>query len=159
MNNTSHKFLSCVLAFTVLSGCQQMNKQGMGTAVGAVAGGLLGSTVGKGSGKLFAVGAGALAGALVGSAIGQNLDEIDRKLMEQSSQRALESAPSGQAVEWSNPDSGHKGYIEPTKTYKASNGNYCREYVQTVIIGGKEEKAYGVACRQPDGQWKIQETN
>jgi len=24
-----------------------------------------------------------------------------------------------------------------------------------VIVGGQEEQAYGTACRQPDGSWKI----
>ena len=33
---------------------------------------------------------------------------------------------------------------------------YCREYQHTVTIDGKQEKAYGTACRQPDGSWKIQ---
>jgi hypothetical protein len=30
----------------------------------------------------------------------------------------------------------------------------CREYQTTITIGGKDEKAYGRACRQPDGTWK-----
>ena len=33
-------------------------------------------------------------------------------------------------------------------------GPQCREYQSTAIIGGKEEKVYGRACRQPDGTWK-----
>ena len=37
-----------------------------------------------------------------------------------------------------------------------STGEYCRECQQTVVIGGREEDAYGVACRQPDGSWEIQ---
>ena len=32
----------------------------------------------------------------------------------------------------------------------------CREYQTTITIGGKPQKAYGRACRQPDGTWKIQ---
>lgn len=35
------------------------------------------------------------------------------------------------------------------------NGAYCREYQQTVIIGGKKRDSYGTACMQPDGDWKI----
>ena len=31
----------------------------------------------------------------------------------------------------------------------------CREYQTTIMIGGKPEKAYGRACRQPDGTWKV----
>ena len=30
----------------------------------------------------------------------------------------------------------------------------CREFQRTITIGGKTEKAYGTACRQPDGTWK-----
>ncbi len=31
----------------------------------------------------------------------------------------------------------------------------CREIVMDVIIGGVEQKAYGTACQQADGSWKI----
>lgn len=30
----------------------------------------------------------------------------------------------------------------------------CREYQTTIIVGGQPQKAYGRACRQPDGTWK-----
>jgi hypothetical protein len=33
---------------------------------------------------------------------------------------------------------------------------YCREFQKQIIIDGKVERGYGVACRQPDGSWKIQ---
>ena len=46
------------------------------------------------------------------------------------------------------------GSITPTKTVKR-NDQYCREYMQEVVIGGEKKKAYGQACRQPDGNWKI----
>ena len=32
---------------------------------------------------------------------------------------------------------------------------YCREFQRDVIIDGKSERAYGTACLQPDGSWKI----
>lgn len=32
----------------------------------------------------------------------------------------------------------------------------CREYTQTVMIGGKEEKAFGRVCPQPDGSWRFE---
>ena len=35
------------------------------------------------------------------------------------------------------------------------NGTYCREYQQTVEIGGQRQNSYGTACQQPDGSWKI----
>jgi surface antigen len=44
--------------------------------------------------------------------------------------------------------------VTPVRTYQ-SGGTYCREFQSNVVIGGKDEKAYGTACRQPDGSWKI----
>ena len=154
MKNIS-KLLLAIFASITLQGCQgQMNKQGSGTLIGGVAGGLLGSQFGKGEGKLVATGVGALAGALVGGQIGKTMDEYDKQMLEKSSRQALEYSPSGNSVEWRNPDSGNYGSITPTKTFKES-GRYCREYIQEVTIGGEKQKAYGKACRQPDGSWKI----
>jgi hypothetical protein len=31
----------------------------------------------------------------------------------------------------------------------------CREFQQNIMIGGQPQKAYGTACRQADGTWKI----
>jgi hypothetical protein len=32
----------------------------------------------------------------------------------------------------------------------------CREFTETVMIGGQPRQATGRACPQPDGTWKIQ---
>lgn len=37
----------------------------------------------------------------------------------------------------------------------AYDGDYCREYTRQVMIGGRMETSYGMACLQPDGQWLI----
>lgn len=34
-------------------------------------------------------------------------------------------------------------------------GAYCREFQQSVLIDGRYQPAYGVACQQPDGDWRI----
>ncbi len=140
-----------------LSACQQGqgNKQTGGTLIGAGLGALLGSQVGGGRGQLAAVAVGALAGAYFGSEVGKSLDRADRLAMQQTAQNALEKNPAGQASSWSNPDSGHSGTVTPTRTYQTAAGEQCREYQQTVTIDGKTEQAYGRACRQPDGSWKI----
>ena len=146
--------LNLTLAF-VLSSCQgEMNKQSSGRVIGGVAGGLLGSQFGKGRGQLVSVGVGVLAGTLIGNNIGKQMDEADKRMMYNTSQQALESAPTGQSIKWQNPDSGHYGYITPTKT-EVNNGTVCREYQQEIIVGGKKEQGYGTACRQADGSWKI----
>ncbi len=42
---------------------------------------------------------------------------------------------------------------DATTTVDASD--YCREFTSTIIIDGVEQAAYGTACRQSDGSWKI----
>jgi surface antigen len=130
------------------------NKQTVGTGLGAVAGGLAGSQIGGGSGRLWATGAGVLLGALAGGEIGASLDEADRVSMQQAQTRAY-SAPIGQTINWNNPQSGHSGTYVATRDGTSSDGRYCREYQQTVNVGGKQQSAYGTACRQPDGSWQI----
>ena len=151
------KKISCILLITAMlpfvASCT--TKQSTGTAIGALAGGAIGAHFGKGGGKLLATGIGMMAGAVIGSEIGKQLDDYDRRLMQNTSQQALEFSPSGQEVAWKNPDSGHYGSITPVRTIRRSDNSYCREYQQKIVIGGREEKAYGTACRQPDGQWQI----
>ncbi|MDX1916627.1 MAG: RT0821/Lpp0805 family surface protein [Rickettsiaceae bacterium] len=147
-----------MLCTLCLNSCAQnggMSKQSGGAILGAVTGGLVGSLFGKGEGKVLAIGAGAILGGLAGGAIGASLDEKDRMMADYSAKQALERAPSGQSVAWNNPDSGHSGYITPTRTFQKPSGQYCREYSHSVNIGGKEESAYGTACRKPDGAWEI----
>lgn len=147
-----------ILAITsaILQACNgEMNKQGAGTLIGGASGALLGSRFGKGEGQLIATGVGALAGALIGGQVGKTMDEYDRQMLERSSQQALEFSPSGSSVQWRNPDNGNYGAVTPTKTFRSNGGQYCREYTQEVVIGGQKQKAYGKACRQPDGHWEI----
>ena len=143
-----------------VSACQDQGtgtKQGVGSLLGAVVGGVLGSKVGKGTGKKVAIGAGAIAGALLGGEIGKSLDRADRLAMGKTTQATLETGKIGHTVVWRNPDSGNSGTITPRKTYQTQSGQYCREYQQTVSIAGETQQAYGTACRQPDGTWKIVE--
>lgn len=134
-----------------------VSKQGVGTLAGAAGGAILGSNIGGGKGQIAAIALGTLLGGALGSSVGQSLDRADVNYYNQTSQRALEEGRSGQAVAWKNPDSGNSGTITPVTTYQNSSGQYCREYQQTVKVGGKTESAYGRACRQPDGSWKIVE--
>lgn len=39
---------------------------------------------------------------------------------------------------------------------EAGDGQYCREYTQTMTIAGKTQKGFGTACLQPDGSWKLE---
>jgi surface antigen len=127
-------------------------KTGVGAALGAAGGGLLGAAAGGGA---TGIAAGVLLGGLLGGATGSYLDDQDKRRAANAAQQALESKPSGAPTTWTNPDTGHSGSVTPIRTYQASNGQYCREYEQSVTIGGKAQKSYGTACRQPDGSWKL----
>jgi surface antigen len=151
------KLIAVLVLPVALAACQNNagTKQTLGTIIGAAGGAVLGSRVGRGRGQLAATAVGTLLGAYIGSEVGKSLDRADRLAMENTTQSSLESSPSGTATTWRNPDSGHYGTVTPEPAYKAADDRYCREYQQTVTIGGKTEQAYGTACRQPDGSWQI----
>lgn len=130
-------------------------KQTGGAVLGGVGGALLGSQIGGGTGQLIAVAVGTLAGAMIGSEVGKSLDKADQAAMARAEDRA-HSAPVGETVRWNNPDSGHSGTVTPVRDgYSEKTGAYCREYQTTVTVGGEQQKAYGTACQQPDGSWKV----
>ncbi len=129
-------------------------KQTVGTGAGAVVGGLLGSKVGGGSGQLWATGAGALVGALLGSEIGSSLDRADKTYLAQANSAALD-APVGEQISWNNPQSGNYGYVTPTREGSDTSGRYCREYEQTIYVGGRQETGIGTACQRSDGTWEL----
>ena len=131
-------------------------KQTVGAVGGAALGGLLGSQFGDGTGQLVATGAGVLIGGLIGSEIGRTMDEQDRMQANQAVTQAHQ-APRGETIVWNNPDSGHSGTVTPVRDGTSSSGLYCREFQQTITVSGRTETAYGTACRQPDGTWKIVE--
>ena len=131
-------------------------KQTVGGLTGAALGGLLGAQFGGGKGQLATTAAGVLLGGLIGSEIGRSMDEVDRMKASQAISRA-QVAPLGETITWNNPNNNHSGSITPTRDGYTESGNYCREFNQTVTIGGKTQDAYGIACRQPDGTWRIVE--
>ncbi len=93
---------------------------------------------------------GALLGVLIGTEIGGSLDAADAAC----AQEALETADTGRPVVWNNPDLGTQYAMVPTRTYENA-GTYCREYTTRASVGGRTQEAYGTACRQPDGSWRI----
>jgi surface antigen len=121
-----------------------------GGLIGAAVGGLLGSNIGKGSGRTAAIIGGVIVGAVVGGNIGDSMDRADRL----EAYNALETAKTGQNVSWSNPDTGSEYSVQPTRTYRLSSGQYCRDYTTWGWIDGYETKLNGTACRMADGSWK-----
>jgi surface antigen len=152
-----------VLLTLTLVGCQTAGGPGVGgtgvgtaTAIGglggAAAGGLLGAALGGGG---TGIAAGTILGGLLGVGIGYALDQRSQQLQAQTVARSLETAPSGTTATWVNPDNGIQGTVTPVRTYQTQTGTYCREFQQTIIVGGQPQQAHGTACRQPDGSWRI----
>ena len=157
MNSMKMAAAACVAISMAACGPDTGEKQQVGTILGAIGGGLLGAQVGEGQGQLVGVGVGALLGAMIGGEIGRSMDVVDRQLAEQTAIRSLNEVPMNQTSSWQNPDNGHSGSFTPLNTTQPHQGIYCREFQQTVNIGGESQEAYGTACRQPDGQWQIQQ--
>lgn len=150
----------------VVSGCAsyQGPQEQAGMVIGGIVGGILGSEIAGGGGyrrphrgyygpypaPTAAIIAGTIVGAMIGGAIGRSMDETDRL----KTAATLETVRTGVPSTWRNPDTGNEYAVTPTKTYETASGP-CREYAIDAVIGGKKEKVYGTACRQPDGSWKI----
>jgi surface antigen len=144
-----------VLIAVVGTGCAEMQanpKTTIGAAGGGLTGGLIAAAAG---GNPAAIAASVIGGMLIGGMVGNLLDQRDKQMAAEAAHRAMETAPTGKPVAWNNPDSGHSGTVTPTKTYQTADGTYCREYQTTVLIDGKQERATGTACRQPDGSWRV----
>ncbi|MBI1182534.1 MAG: hypothetical protein GC201_18490 [Alphaproteobacteria bacterium] len=99
---------------------------------------------------------GKVAGHEVGGAAAQMLKPADRPILEQTTQRALETGEAGKPVKWANGATGSRGSITPQPTF-TMRGKTCREFQQTVVVEERTSTGYGTACRAPDGTWLIEE--
>ncbi len=151
-----HKLVMGLAVMMTLSACEGENgKQAFGTILGATIGAIVGSEIDGGRNRGAGIALGMMLGSAFGGEIGRKLDEADRVMASNAYHNSMEYGVSGESSDWYNPDSGHSGSYTPQPAYKDQEERYCREYTQTVTIGGKEENAYGRACRQPDGSWEI----
>ena len=144
---------------TALSGCGGMGQnETAGSIIGGVAGAVVGNQFGSGDGKTAATALGAVIGAMVGGNVGRSLDETSRQRAGAAAEHALETADVGESITWENPDNaGGPAHGSATVIRRGadSKGRTCREFQQTVMIGGREEQSYGTACRDDNGDWKI----
>ncbi|MCB1510790.1 MAG: glycine zipper 2TM domain-containing protein [Hyphomicrobiaceae bacterium] len=144
--------LTVIACGLVLGGCSNASREDNGLVIGAITGGLIGNSVGRGRGRVVSTAIGAFVGGIVGSSIGRALDEEDRYLAQRAEYDALERGRSGERSSWRNPKSGHYGEVVPEMPYR--RGSYdCRNYTHRIYIDGRPEVMRGTACRNPDGTW------
>ncbi|MDR3450307.1 MAG: glycine zipper 2TM domain-containing protein [Alphaproteobacteria bacterium] len=145
--------VAALAALCVAPAGQASENTVLGTGLGAAIGGLFGSQIGHGGGQLAATGLGVAVGGLIGNGIGHQMDA--EPYYPQTRYVAAERAPvfvyTPYAPTYVAPPSPPPIYIDE------DNGTYCREYSQTVRIGGRARESYGTACLQPDGSWRIVE--
>ena len=150
------KKLVALFSLFLLFGCAPGSQQGqgVGTITGAIVGGVIGHQFGSGSGKTVATAIGAVAGGLIGSELGRVYDRLNKEeqnVHTETVSNTIQTSKIGEGNQWYNPQTGSSGRVIITE-----QKGYCREYQQTIIIGGREHNSYGTACRQPDGSWRIQ---
>ena len=153
----------------VLTGCENLDaitKQHVGTAIGVAAGIGVGSRIGKGSGRVAATVVGAGIGGWIGNRIGAYLDEQDQGNMRMATQKA---AMTGQAQQWSNPNTGISGRAEIVRTttnrqQTSTSSTYpgtapaarlCRTIRQTIVLAdGTEQEEMITSCQGSNG-WEV----
>lgn len=145
-----------VVICMALAGCETMSKQQMGTGVGAIAGGILGTQIGGGTGKIIATVGGAALGGLLGSQLGKYLDTQDKSKADAASRQALET---GRTQTWTNPETGVRGTVQVVNTPNRSKpvaagtpARQCRTTKHDIVLKDGSTRTEDVtACKGPNG--------
>jgi len=138
---------AAALSIFMLSACA--NKAQTGAAGGAAVGAIAGQAIGHNTGATLI---GAAVGGMLGYAIGNEMDKFDQQQLA----RAYETAPSGQPVAWTNPDSHNQYQVIPQPAYQGPSNQTCRKAEIVAVIDGRTERTYSNACRDSYGNWKLQ---
>ena len=81
-----------------------------------------------------------------------NINEEQQREHEAAQVKAT-TAPLNQPITWN--DGNASGSVTAVRDGTSNNGRYCREFQQSITVGGKKEDAFGTACQNPDGAWEI----
>lgn len=136
--------------YGIRSGRCDRDRSHMATAVGAVAGGVIGNEVASDGNKLIAILAGVAIGAVIGNEIDKELDDDDRRCFGHS----LELLEDGRRVRWdgARPDLYYS--LTPSGRFER-DGRVCRRFTLVRDWDGKKIKKDGKACRYGEGEWRM----
>ena len=137
-----------LVAFTLSSCGGQLTKGQAGAGIGAAGGAVIGQAIGHSTEATLI---GLAVGTMLGYIVGNEMDKFDRQQLNQ----VYESAPSGQASSWQNPDSGNQYVVSPQPAVRSAKGPCLRAEIQA-IIDGQPQTTYSTACRDDNGQWVLQ---
>lgn len=71
-------------------------------------------------------------------------------------QLALSEVGDGSTYVWHSTGSTLSGAIQPTSSFRDSQGQICRHIVVTLAASGLSRQTEGVACRQANGIWRLE---
>ncbi|WP_142849868.1 hypothetical protein [Telmatospirillum sp. J64-1] len=86
---------------------------------------------------------------LAGGAIGRAMDAADQACIAQ----VLDQAPDRHQIGWRNGNALYA--VRPVDSFRSDEGRECREYQTRAIISGAAYVLNGIACRSPDGLWRM----
>lgn len=134
-------------AALVLGGCASS-----GSRNASAGGSLLGSFAG--GNRTGNAGTAAIGEGLIGGAAGASLEAGDRRLALEAEYQALEYTLAGKPVSWTGTNGGTAGEVVAYQPYRVGSQD-CRQYMHTVVVGGRSQTMRGAACRNEDGSWTL----
>ncbi|MDJ0920588.1 MAG: hypothetical protein QNI84_05630 [Henriciella sp.] len=83
------------------------------------------------------------------------LDLMNEEQVRAHEQAQIEATASsvGEEIYWEQGDA--TGSVTALRQGTNTSGEQCREFYHNVKIGDQVEEAYGIACLQPDGAWRV----
>lgn len=137
--------------YGIRSGRCDRDRSHVATAVGAVAGGVIGSKVGSDNEHPWiAILTGAAIGAVIGNEIDKELDDDDRRCFGHS----LELLEDGRRVQWDGSRPNMYYSLTPSGRFER-DGQVCRRFTLVRNWDGKKIKRDGKACRYGEGEWRL----
>lgn len=91
------------------------------------------------------------------SELRQKMTDKDAELAGIAMKVSLSKARDNERRGWKNNQTQTTGSITPLRSYSGGDGRNCRDYRETLTIGGSTASRDATACKQPDGSWTAQD--
>ncbi len=148
-----------LIILTFLTSCaNSQDSKRIGQVFGAISGTIIGSKLGKGTGKNISIASGTILGSIIGEHLAKKISESDMDFISKKTKEVLTDEEIGKKYSWKNLESGNSGYVKSMKNFKNRNKN-CKEIKQVINFNSNKNEIYSSACKQADGSWKITKLN
>ena len=83
------------------------------------------------------------------------LDANDEIAALERIQYALSEVGDGATYVWRRWHGQRSGIVQPTSSFRDTDGRVCRHMVVMLTTGTRTKKQEGIACRLPSGRWQL----